>query len=68
MSETHIWGIVETHGDVISCAYDYLSDKIVSAQRHFLNEVSVTETEAFKQYNFATPEFRGFSIFLIREA
>ena len=49
---------VETHSGAISHAPDYLLDKFDSAQRHFLNEVGVTETEAFKEYNFAPPKFR----------
>ena len=53
-----VWGIVETHSGAIFHASDYLLDKLDSAQRHFLNEVGVTETETFKEYNFAASVFR----------
>ena len=56
--KTHVWGIVETHSGAIFHASDYLLDKLDSAQRHFLNEVGVTEAEVFKEYNFAPPKFR----------
>jgi len=56
--KTHVWGIVETHSGAIFHASDYLLDKLDSAQRHFLNEVGVTEAEAFKEYNFAPPKLR----------
>ncbi len=56
--KTHVWGIVETHCGAIFHACDYLLGNLDSAQRHFLNEVGVTEAEAFKEYNFAPPKFR----------
>ena len=33
-------------------------EELDSAQRHFLNEIDVTEATPFKEYNFAPPEFR----------
>ena len=56
--KTHVWAIVETHSDAIFHASDYLLDKLDSAQRHFLNEVGVTEAETFKEHNFAPPKVR----------
>ncbi len=54
----HVWGIVETHSGAIFHASDYLLDKLDSAQRHFLNEVGVTEAEALEENNSASPKFR----------
>ena len=56
--KTHIWGILEIHNGAIFHASDYLLAKIDAVQRHFLNEIDITEKDAYMQHNFAPPQLR----------
>ena len=53
--KTHIWGIMEIHNGAIFHAAKYLLDRIDAVQRHFLNELGTSESEAFLESNFAPP-------------
>ena len=56
--ETHVWGIMETHNGAIFHASTSALAKIDRLQKHFLDELQLTEEEAFLQFNFAPPILR----------
>ena len=56
--KTHVWGLMEYHNGAIFHASSHLVDRLDAAQSHFLNEVGVSEEEAFLSHNFAPPRLR----------
>jgi len=56
--KTHVWGNMETHNGGLFHAASYLLAKFDSLQHHFLNEIGVTESNAFIEHNFAPPTLR----------
>ena len=55
---THVWGIMATHNGAIFHASSYLLQKLDDAQRHFLEELGMSEAIAFCEHNFAPPSLR----------
>ena len=49
---------MEIHNGAIFHAAKYLLDRIDAVQRHFLNELGTSESEAFLESNFAPPCLR----------
>ena len=56
--KTHVWGIMETHNGAIFHASSYLLQKLDDAQRHFLEELGMSEAIVFCEHNFAPPSLR----------
>jgi hypothetical protein len=56
--KTHIWGIMEIHNGAIFHAASSALDRIDHLQKHFLDELGITEMDAFLRYNFAPPVLR----------
>ena len=54
----HIWGLMEIHNGAIFHAASSLLCRFDSVQRGFLNEIHLTESEAFLKHNFAPPILR----------
>ena len=56
--KTHVWGIMETQNGGIFHASDYLLHRLDCKQRHFLEELQISEADAFLNHNFAPPCLR----------
>ena len=56
--KTHIWGIMEAHSGGIFHACTSQLDRLDSCQRHFVQELGLTEATAFTEHNFAPPVLR----------
>ena len=56
--KAHVWGLMEIHNGGIFHAAPYLLAKFDSAQRSFLQEIGVSEGDAFLEHNFAPPSLR----------
>jgi len=56
--KTHIWGITEYQNGCIMHAAPSALERIDSLQRGFLNELNISESQAFVEYNFAPPVLR----------
>ena len=56
--KTHVWSLMEIHnGAIFHAAGSYLS-RVDEAQKKFLDEIGITEQEAFLNFNFAPPTLR----------
>ena len=53
--KTHLWGILEIHNGAFFHATSTDLARFDSLQRHFLNELGITEMVAFLDFNFAPP-------------
>ena len=56
--KTHIWGISEYSNGAIIMACPSQLKRLDKAQRGFLRELGLTDTDAFMNYNFAPPSLR----------
>ena len=56
--KTHIWSIMEQHNGAIFHASASMLEKLDSMQKRFLDEIGMSEQEAFLKCNFATPALR----------
>ena len=56
--KTHIWGLMEIHNDAIFHAASSALAKIDHVQQHFLDELGISDGEAFLRFNFASPLLR----------
>ena len=51
--KTHIWGYIEYHTSALYHATDTVLHRLDRLQKHFLEEIDITEQVAFLDYNFA---------------
>ena len=56
--KTHIWGIMEANSGGIFHACTSSLDRLDRCQRHFVEELDLTEEVAFTHHNFAPPVLR----------
>ena len=56
--KTHGWGILEIHNGAIFHASKTHLDKIDGLHRNFLNELGISQQQAFFDFNFAPPMLR----------
>ena len=56
--KTHIWGIMAQHTGAIFHSANYLLDKLDNCQTRFLNEIGISEIDAFLEFNFAPLRLR----------
>ena len=56
--KTHIWGLMEIHNGAIFHAASSALAKIDHVQQHFLDELGISDSEAFLRFNFAPPLLR----------
>ena len=56
--KSHIWGISEYSNGAVIMAAPSQFIRLDKAQRWFLRELGLTDTEAFLHYNFAPPSLR----------
>ena len=56
--KAHVWSQCEYHDGALILACDTQLARFDSMQRGYLQEFSITDTEAFVEYNFAPPSIR----------
>ena len=56
--KSHVWSIMEFHTSSILLANHTELDRLDRAQRWFLHEIALSDTETFLQYNRAPPSIR----------
>ena len=56
--KTNVWGFMETHSGGIFHAATSILDQLDNSQKHFLDELGVSQETAFKDHNFAPPILR----------
>jgi hypothetical protein len=56
--KTHIWGLVEYHNAAVLHATSTITGRIDRLQTSFLEELQVTQEDAFLEFNFGPTSFR----------